>query len=86
MHLVSGRKMLSEAEVVKAAAVLTTRGRKRIKKKNFSLKGGRYPIHDIAHARNALARVSQYGAPAEKATVRSKVYAKYPGMLSRANS
>ena len=38
----------------------------------------KYPIHDISHARNALARVSQHGTPSEKAVVREAVYAKYP--------
>ncbi len=42
-------------------------------------KGG-YPVGDAAHARNALARVSQFGSSAEKATVRAKVRAKYPGI------
>jgi len=39
---------------------------------------GKYPIPDEKHARNALARVSQHGTPAEREAVRSKVYAKYP--------
>jgi hypothetical protein len=39
---------------------------------------GGYPIGDKAHARNALARVSQFGNSAEKAKVRAKVHAKYP--------
>lgn len=39
---------------------------------------GKYPITDLAHARNALARVSQHGTPAERTMVRKKVYAKYP--------
>jgi len=39
---------------------------------------GKYPIPDRAHARNALARVSQFGTPAEKKMVRAKVHAKYP--------
>lgn len=39
---------------------------------------GKYPIPDLAHAKNALARVSQHGTPAEKEAVRSKVYSKYP--------
>lgn len=39
---------------------------------------GKYPIPDLAHAKNALARVSQHGTPDEKEAVRSKVYAKYP--------
>ncbi|MDE2096319.1 MAG: hypothetical protein KGL39_03670 [Patescibacteria group bacterium] len=41
---------------------------------------GSYPIPDKSHARNALARVSQHGTPAEKAKVRAKVHAKYPGI------
>jgi len=39
-----------------------------------------YPIHDIAHARNALARVSAHGTPSEKAKVRAAVYRRYPGL------
>ena len=35
---------------------------------------------DASHARNALARVSQHGTAEEKATVRAKVHAKYPGI------
>ena len=63
-------------------AKLTTKARKSISSKNFALPGRRYPIEDRAHARNALSRVSQYGSSAEKATVRSKVHAKYPSMGS----
>ena len=40
--------------------------------------GGSYPIPDIAHGRNALARVAQHGSPAEKSKVRSKVHEKFP--------
>lgn len=61
-------------------AKLTARARKKIAPKNFALPGRRYPIEDASHARNALARVSQHGSPAEKATVRAKVHAKYPGI------
>lgn len=39
---------------------------------------GAYPIPDISHARNALARVSQFGSSTEKARVRAAVYAKFP--------
>jgi hypothetical protein len=39
---------------------------------------GKYPIPDLKRARNALARVSQHGTPAEREAVRKKVYAKYP--------
>lgn len=41
---------------------------------------GKYPIPDLSHAKNALARVSQHGTPAEREAVRSKVYAKFPGL------
>lgn len=51
-------------------------------KSNPAGRGG-YPIPDKAHARNALARVSQFGTPAEKAKVRAKVYAKYPSMKKK---
>ena len=61
---------------------LTTKARKALPKKDFALPGGRYPIEDKNHARNALSRVSQNGTPAEKAKVRSAVGNKYPGMLS----
>ena len=40
----------------------------------------KYPIHNIEHARNALARVSQFGSADEKAKVRSAVKAKYPSI------
>jgi hypothetical protein len=67
-------------------AVLSTQARKNLPKKSFALpskreggKGG-YPISDASHARNALARVSQFGSSSEKATVRAKVHAKFPGI------
>ncbi len=62
---------------------LTTKGRDAIAGKNFALPGRRYPIEDKNHAQNALARVSQNGSSKEKAEVRSKVSAKYPGMINR---
>ncbi len=60
---------------------LTAKQRKRLKKKSFAIPSERaYPIEDIAHARNALARVSQFGTPAERAKVRAAVYRKYPSL------
>lgn len=59
---------------------LTTRARNRVKDSNFALPGRRYPIHDISHARNALARVSQFGTPEEKAQVRVAVHRRFPGI------
>jgi len=62
----------------KMSAELTEATREDIPTGEFALPGRRYPIHDKAHAENALARVSQHGTPEERATVRKKVYAKYP--------
>ena len=61
-------------------AKLSSAARKALPAKDFALGKGHYPIEDASHARNALARVSQYGSPAEKAKVRAKVHAKYPGI------
>lgn len=71
-------------------ARLTTKGRDKLPKSDFALPGrgagpkgkgaGSYPIPNASHARNALARVSQHGTAAEKATVRRKVEAKFPGI------
>lgn len=73
---------------VKTSKELDTADRKHIPAKDFALKGahkgeaneGKYPIEDKAHARNALARVSQFGSSSEKAKVRAKVHAKYPNI------
>ena len=78
-------------------AVLSAKARKGLPKKSFALPGkgegpggkgaGSYPIPDAAHARNALARVSQHGSPEEKAKVRAAVKKKYPGIeVSAGNS
>jgi len=71
-------------------AKLTTKARKALPSSSFALPGkgtgpsgkgpGSYPIPDKSHARNALARVSQHGSSAEKARVRAKVHAKFPGI------
>lgn len=61
-------------------AKLTTSARNSLPGKSFALPGRRYPINDPTHARDALSRVSQNGTPAEKATVRAKVKAKYPSI------
>jgi hypothetical protein len=55
-------------------------------KGDFALPGRRYPIEDKAHARDALSRVSQDGTPTEKAAVRGKVLARFPGIKQRENS
>lgn len=63
---------------------LTTNARKRIKKSNFALPGRKYPVEDLAHARNALARVAQHGSPAEMARVRAAVHKKFPSIGQKA--
>lgn len=62
-------------------AELTTRGRKKLADSKFAIPEKRaYPIHDASHARNALARVSQHGTPAEKRRVRAAVKKRYPSI------
>lgn len=61
-------------------STLTAKGRERVK--SFALGGQRYPIHDIAHARNALARVAQHGSKSEQARVHAAVCRKYPSISS----
>lgn len=61
-------------------AKLDAKERKALPTKDFAGPGRSYPINDPNHARNALSRVSQFGSPAEKAEVRAKVHAKYPGI------
>jgi len=58
--------------------------RKHLPKKSFVFPGKRsYPINDISHARNALARVAQHGSPAEMARVRAAVHRKFPSVGSQ---
>lgn len=71
-------------------AVLTTKKRKRLRDSTFAvvktIKGKKirkYPITDISHARNALARVAAFGTPAEKAAVKRKVYTKFPSLKKK---
>lgn len=62
-------------------AKLTAKKRNKLKSSQFAEPGKRaYPINDAAHARNALARVAQFGSPAEKAKVRAAVHKKFPGI------
>ena len=61
-------------------AKLTTKARKAIPTGEFALPGRRYPIQNPSHARNALARISEFGSASEKARVRTAVHRKYPGI------
>lgn len=61
-------------------AKLKAKSRKRMKPSSFALPRKRYPIHDKAHARNALARVAQHGSRSEQARVRAAVHRRYPSI------
>ena len=58
-------------------AKLTADERNALPSGAFALPGRKYPINDPNHARAALSRVSEFGSPEEKATVRKKVKAKF---------
>lgn len=64
----------------KVKGPLSTKQRNSLPSSSFALPGRRYPIPDASHARNALARVSQFGSSEEKAKVRAAVARRYPGM------
>lgn len=60
-------------------SVLTSKARKNLPKSDFVYPDDeKYPIHDIEHGRNALARVAQNGSSEEQAKVRAAVYKRYP--------
>lgn len=62
-------------------APLTSARRKALPTGTFAEpKKRKYPIPDASHARNALARVSGNGTPAEKAMVRAEVRRRFPNI------
>ena len=61
-------------------AKLNAAARRAIPSSDFALPGRHYPIEDSGHAKAALARGEANATPAEEATIRRKVHAKYPGM------
>ena len=65
-------------------AKLTYGKRQRMHDSSFALpKERKYPIQDIAHARNALARVDAYGTASEIRRVKAAVYIRYPSLRKR---
>ena len=60
-------------------AVLTAKQRHGLEPSQFALSGGRFPIPDASHGRNALAR-AHFASPAEQATIKRKVHAKFPAI------
>lgn len=62
-------------------AKLTARKRNSLATSSFALPESRgYPIPDLNHARNALARAAQFASPAQQARIKAAVYSKYPGL------
>lgn len=60
---------------------MTAKRRRSLPKSSFGLPGKRkYPLDTPGRARNALARVSQYGTPAQRSAVRKAVKRKYPSI------
>ena len=65
-------------------AKLTTQARKKLSSDQFALPGGRYPIEDKAHARDAKARASQQkNAGRLSATDKAQVDRKADAVLAR---
>jgi hypothetical protein len=63
------------------ASELSTKDRKKLRKKSFALPGKRkYPIPDKSHARNALARVAQNGTATEQKKVKAAVKKRFPSL------
>lgn len=75
---VDGRQIKIKRKAKVELSTLTAKTRNAISDSDFALPGRRYPIHDLAHARNALSRVSANGTPEEQRKVRAAVYRKYP--------
>lgn len=67
-------------------ATLTAKQRKKLKPSQFAVGSDQYPIPDAVHARNALARVAQFGTAAEQAAVRRAVKRKFPNIGKKAAS
>jgi hypothetical protein len=60
---------------------LSSKDRKALADSDFVFpKERKYPIPDIAHARNALARVAQNGTPSQVKAVHAAVYKKFPSL------
>lgn len=61
-------------------AVLTTKARNALGSTQFAGPDRSYPIPDKSHARNALARASEYASPSEQASIKAKVKKKFPSI------
>ena len=61
-------------------AKLNAKRRNALPAKSFAGPDRSYPIEDMSHARNALARASQNAGPELKAHIRAAVHRKFPGI------
>lgn len=74
---------------------ITMKEREKLPSRDFALPGkgtgrggkgpGSYPIDTKGRARSALSRGAQHASPAEQATIKRKVKAKYPGIAVNGN-
>lgn len=77
---------LSEQEAIQLAT-LTAKARKDLPSSDFVFPETKsYPIPDISHGRDALARVAQNGSPTEQSKVRAAVYKRYPELKKNAST
>jgi hypothetical protein len=65
-------------------ARLTTEQRNALPSSAFAGPDRSYPINDPSHARNALARASQFASPGLQEKVEAKVHKKYPAIGKKA--
>lgn len=76
---VEGHTSKKRLDKMSRGGKLTASARNSLPKSDFAEPRERkYPVNNKNHARNALARVSQFGSAEEKAKVRAKVHKKYP--------
>lgn len=61
-------------------AKLKAKTRNALPSKDFAGPDRSYPINDMSHARNALARASQHASSELKAKICAKVHRKFPGI------
>jgi hypothetical protein len=61
-------------------AKLTAKKRNALPSSTFAGPDRSYPINNMSHARNALARASQHASAGLKAKIRAKVHSKFPGI------
>ncbi len=61
-------------------AKLTAKARKALPNSAFAGPNRSYPVQDASHARNALARGSQFASPGLQSKIKSKVKSRFPGI------